>query len=399
MEPTGESEQNKPTIIKSTRIGKQQSVTAPEVSVKNKKPAAAEKIRKKPEVKLSGGGVGAQNIADLFDQLTTLLASGISLLQALEFVQTATKNKQLHQAVQRIIGKIRTGERFSDALAAETRVFDRIVIGMIRAAEASGHLETVCLELARSFTQRAETKNRIVQALSYPALVACVGILTVFVLLIFVVPKLKSVFDLWEAKLPLVTRILLGTADFLSHGGFLIPIGIVVGLWAFLKSMPDEKRKVFLYSALSKIPFLDRLFFLTDFVRLSRTWSMLLRSGVPLVEAVRSSRDVLWNPAMQESMETVREQILRGSTLQDAIGTTHWFPELGRNFLSVGEATGTLDEAFDKIANFYERELDRKIKVMGVFLEPMLILAIGLVVGFLVISLLLPIFEMSMVVK
>ncbi len=392
MEPVNERP-NKPTIIRSTRIGKTPH------SAKSREKKSGDKSVSKPRIRLSLAKPGAQQISDFFDQLATLLVSGIPLLQALEFVQTATKNKHMNQAIQRVIAKIRTGERFSDALAEETSVFDRIVAGMLRAAEASGHLETVCTELARSFAHRAEIRSRIIQALSYPALVAGVGILTVFILLVFVVPKLKSVFDLWEADLPLVTTILLATADFLSRGGFLLPIGIIAGFWVLLKSMAAEKRKLFFYGIMSKIPFLDRMFFLTDFVRLTRTWSMLLRSGVPLVEAVRASKDVIWNPVIQESMEDIREQIIRGSTLQDAVRATEWFPELGRNFLSVGEATGTLDEAFDKIANFYDRELDRKIKVLSTFLEPMLILAIGLVVGFLVISLLLPIFEMSLVVQ
>ena len=126
---------------------------------------------------------------------------------------------------------------------------------------------------------------------------------------------------------------------------------------------------------------------------------MLLKNGVPLIEAIDSSKAVLWDPKIQSALSELREKTLRGSALQEAINDELWFPELAKSFLSVGEATGTLDQSFEKIAVFYERELDRKIKLMGTFLEPMLILGIGLVVGFLVISLLLPIFEMSLVVR
>jgi len=125
----------------------------------------------------------------------------------------------------------------------------------------------------------------------------------------------------------------------------------------------------------------------------------LIRSGVPLIEAIQSSKEVLWDPKMRKDLDDVREKTIRGTSLQESVKEVAWFPELAHNFLAVGEETSTLDESFEKIANFYERELDRKVKVMGTYLEPILILSIGLVVGFLVIALLLPIFEMSLVVK
>lgn len=343
--------------------------------------------------------VSSQVLADFFDHLATLLASGTPLLQALEFSRSAVRNKQLNGVLAELSAKIRSGAQFSEALGFYPHIFDRVVIGMIRAAEASGHLEAVCLELGRMFQAQAEMRSRIFQALAYPMLVGLVGVITVCVLLIFVVPKLTAVFDIWDTPLPMMTRVLLAVSTFLSRGGFLVLVALVLALLIAIRTLPPERRKPILFRMTLRIPVVKDLFFLSDFVRLTRTWGMLLKSGVPLIEAIRASRDVLWNPSIQFALDELRERTLRGSALQDSIREERWFPELARSFLAVGETTGTLDQSFEKIAAFYERELDRKIKLVSTFLEPLLILAIGLVVGFLVISLLLPIFEMSLVVR
>lgn len=343
--------------------------------------------------------VPPQALSDFFDHLVTLLASGIPLLTALEFIRGATKHKVLRDSLDGISSKIRSGSQLSEALAQRPDIFDRVVLGMLRASEASGQLEAILKELAQAFAKRAEMRSRFLQAIAYPVLVACFGAVTVAVLLVFVVPKLTSVFEIWDAPLPLVTRILLGVSGFLTHGGFLVLALLAAGFVVFLSVLGSEKRKQMTFSLLSAVPFFKQLFFLTDFVRLTRTWGMLLRSGVPLIDAIRASEDVLWEPKMRKSLQIIREKTVRGSALRQSIREENWFPELAKNFLSVGEETGTLDQSFDKIASFYERELDQNLKLFATFLEPMLILAIGLIVGFLVISLLLPIFEMSLVVR
>ena len=343
--------------------------------------------------------VGPQVLSDFFDHLATLLASGIPLLQVLEFIRRATRHEKLIRSLETISEKIRTGAQFSEALLESADIFDSVAHGMVKAAEASGRLEAVSRELSRAYAQRAEVKSRFLQALAYPALVACFGVITVSVLMVFVIPQLATVFQLWETPLPLLTRMLIGTSTVLSHGGFLVLILASVSGLLFVRSLGAEKRRRIGYRVLSKIAFLRRLFFLTDLIRVSRTWAMLLRSGVPMIEAIRASREVIWNLEVRCAMDRIREKVVRGSTLQEAMLEEPWFPELAMNFLVVGEETGTLDDAFEKIATFYQREFDGKIKLLGTFLEPMMILAIGLVVGFLVISLLLPIFEMSLVVQ
>lgn len=346
-----------------------------------------------------GRSVPPQALADFFDHLSILLASGIPLLQALEFIKRTTKNKKLLPAIEGISSSISAGAHLSEALAQFPAVFDHVVLGMIKAAEASGHLEKICQELTRSFTQRAELRSRITQALAYPTLVAIAGIVTVCVLIVFVVPKLAAVFELWDAPLPLITRILLGFSSFMAHGGFIGVIGFIFVFIIVLSFLNPKLKRRMSFVLITRTPFLNDLFFLRDFVHLTRTWGMLLKSGVPLIAAIRSSKDVLWNLEIRKVMNVLQEKVLRGSRFEEIIQDVPWFPELAKSFLAIGATSGTLDESFEKIANFYERELDRKLKLMSTLLEPLLILAIGLVVGFLVISLLLPIFDMSLVVQ
>lgn len=345
----------------------------------------------------AGRGVSSQALADFFDHLATLLASGVTLVTALEFMRGSTREHGLRAALDRITASIREGEPFSRALAAEP-VFDKVTVGMIRAGEAGGRLEAVAAELALEFARRAETRSQLLQAMTYPCIVAVFGFLTVIVLLLFVIPKISSVFELWDAPLPWMTRVLLGASRFMRRGGFLVLL-VPFAAVPYLKSGRYGFRRKFLEPLLAKTPFVRDVFFLDDFVRLSRTWGMLLRSGVPIIDAIRSSRDVLAGASLRSSLDAVAEKIIRGARLQEAIETEPWLPELAKNFLKVGEETGTLDESFAKIAKFYERELKSKLKIVSTLIEPALILGVGVSVGLLVISMLLPIFEMSLVVR
>jgi type IV pilus assembly protein PilC len=343
--------------------------------------------------------VSTQALADFFDHLSILLASGIPLLQALEFINKATKNRTLSHAIGELLDTVRSGARFSEALTHYPHVFNHVVLGMIKAAETSGSLELVCRELARSFAQSAELRNRITQALAYPAVIAVAGIATVCVLVVFVVPKLAVVFELWDAPLPLMTQLLLGFSSFMSKGGFFALTGLILFLIVFMRLIRPRLGCEASLVLMTKTPFLKDLFFLNDFVHLTRTWGMLLRSGVPIVGAIRSAKDVLWNLEIKTAMNDLEEKVLRGVRFEEAVQDIRWFPELAKSFLSIGATSGTLDQSFDKVAFYYERELDRKLKLAATLLEPLLILSIGLIVGALVTSLLVPIFEMSLIVQ
>lgn len=343
-------------------------------------------------------GVSDQALADLFDHLATLLTSGIPMIKSLELVCSSTSHAELRGAVERIVQKLRMGRVLSEALEDEKAIFPAVVRGMIRAAEASGRMDHILKELAESFARRAETKSRVLQALAYPFMILGFGLITLAVLICFVIPKLSVVFELWDTELPLVTRLLLSISGFMASGGWIIfPVLIVAGMMGV--RMVQSRNARWLPNLLARLPLFSRLFFLVNFTRLTRTWGMLMRSGVPILESLRSSREVLEHSGLNESLVRIQEASARGVRLQESVGRETSFPQLARDYLAIGEETGTLDQSFDKIADYYDRELARHLKMMTTLLEPVLILIIGVVVGFLVISLLLPIFEMSLVVR
>lgn len=343
--------------------------------------------------------VSDQARADFFDHLATLLASGITLVHALEFIKGSVDHPKLRASVIRISDVLRAGEAFSAALYRERDIFDPVAIGMVKAAESSGRLGEISLELAGAYARRAEIRGQMLQAVTYPAVVAGFGFLTVLILLLFVIPKISSVFEMWDTPLPWMTRVLLGLSEFLRGGGFFLLLGLFAAGALILKKRGGfSARKTFVPAA-QKIPFIKDIFFLNDFVRLTRTWSMLLRSGVPILETLRASRDVVFAEKMSLALETISQKVIRGARLQEAIQDEAWLPEFAKNFLRIGEETGTLDDSLDKIARFYERQLNAKLKVASTLMEPAFILLVGLSVGVLVISLLMPIFEMSFVVR
>ncbi|MBI4372433.1 MAG: type II secretion system F family protein [Candidatus Omnitrophica bacterium] len=343
--------------------------------------------------------VSAQNLSDLFDHVGTLLAAGIPMLQALEFSRSAIRHETLRPTLGAIIDSIRHGSLVSAAFGAHPGIFDHVVIGMLKSAEGSGTMEAVFRILAREFAQRADIRNRLVQALAYPVFVAVVGSLTVLGILMFVVPKLSAVFDLWDTSLPLATQILLGVAAFLRRGGIIILILILIaGIFSF-RAIKAERRRELIYRVLMKVPFVKHLLFLNDLIQLSRTWGILLKSGVPITEAIRAGREVVWNPKLRDSIPEIQEKIQKGVPLETLLRDLNFFPEMAHSLIAIGKETGTLHESFEKIALFYDRELERRVKIMGTYLEPLLILAIGLVVGCVVIALLLPILEMSAMVR
>lgn len=346
----------------------------------------------------AAGRVSDQALSDLFDHLATLMASGIPLLRALDLARSSTANQALLQAVERIVKKVRGGYVFSEALQEDTAIFSAAVRGMIRAAEASGLMDQVLKEIAESYARRAEMRGRVMQALAYPLIILCFGVLTIFVLIGFVIPKLAPVFELWDASLPWMTRILLAASAFLSKGGWIILLGILAGGFFGVRYLMRTRGSLWISKKLNNLPLFSRMFFLINFTRLTRTWGMLLRSGVPILDALRYGREVLEHAGLAESVNRILEAATRGSRLEDAIAAETLFPRLAKDFLSIGEETGTLAQSFDKVADYYERELNKYLKVMTALLEPALILLIGVVVGGLVISLLLPIFEMSLVV-
>lgn len=343
--------------------------------------------------------VSVRELAGFFDHFAILLSSGFPLLRSLELVKRQAKNPVFANALSQIIKDIQGGMKLSESISNFPTIFPPTAAGVIQAGEASGKLDVILAELAKSYESEAELRAKVGATLVYPAFVCCFGIVTVFFVMTFIVPKLLVFFESWEHPLPLPTKILLGLSTLFTHGlgiGLFVFLGLIVFLWSRL----SREKKMSLLSVMTKaVPFIQSLLFLSDFVPLARTWSLLLKSGVPILESIRICQSVVASAELKKSLKQISERMAQGSSLTDSLTEKGMFPELALSFLSVGEESGNLGTAFEKVAQYYERELDQKLKVITTLLEPVLILVIGLGICFIVLSLLLPIFEINMLAQ
>lgn len=343
--------------------------------------------------------VSIGELANVFDHFSILLSSGFPVLKCLELIQKQLRNAVLINVFDQIIKDVQGGVKLSESISNFPTVFPPTVSGAFQAGEASGKLDSISTELSKSFESEAELRAKVTAALVYPAFVACFGIVTVFFVMTFIIPKLVVFFDSWDHPLPFPTRILLGISFLFGRGlgvALILFFGFLIWFW---NRLARERKMAFLSSTTRFFPFAQSVLFLSDFVPLARTWSLLLKSGVPILESIRISQCVVSSASLKKSLRQVSDQVMQGSSLSQSLYEAKIFPELALSFLSVGEESGGLDIAFARIAQFYERELDRKLRTLTTLLEPMLILLVGLGICFIVLSLLLPIFEINMLAQ
>ncbi|MBI4388008.1 MAG: type II secretion system F family protein [Candidatus Omnitrophica bacterium] len=343
--------------------------------------------------------VSSRELARAFDHFSVLIRSGFPILKCIELIQKQIQSPVLINSFEQIAKDVEGGTKLSDSISNFPTVFPATVVGAIQAGEASGKLDYVFSELSRSFESEADLRAKIGAALVYPVFVMLFGIFTVFFVLTFIVPKLIVFFETWDHPLPLPTRILLGISSLLTHGLGVVLIVFFVALVLFWRRLSREKKMSILTSTTKVVPFFQSVLFLVDFVPLARTWSLLLRSGVPILESMRIVESVVSNLHLRKSLKQVSERVMQGSRLSESLYEAKVFPDLALSFVSVGEESGGLDVSFERIAQFYERELDQKLKVITTLLEPILILFVGLGICFIVLSLLLPIFEINMLAQ
>ncbi len=332
-------------------------------------------------------------------QLSILLESGVNILQSLNMVSKQSSNGYLKMVLEDVVSKVKDGKPLSDSLASHPSVFSSLYSSMIATGEAGGNLAKTLNQLADFSEKNEEFKDSVRAALTYPVFVLCVGILTITILLVFVIPRLVNMFSDMGQVLPLPTRILIMISDALRNSWWIIIIfiflGIFLGRRAYLK--PNGK---FLWDGFKlKIPFYGQITLKTEISRLMRTFSLLLSSGITLVPSMDISSSVLGNQVLKIEVQNLKEDISKGSNLSAVFKKSKFFPEFVTNIVAIGEETGALEKSLSRIAEEYEKDVDRSLKTLAQMLEPMIILGVGLVVGFIVLSMLLPIFQLNLIVK
>lgn len=325
-------------------------------------------------------------------QMYTMLDAGVPLINALNLMTTQVTNKHLVEIVKVLEEDVRKGEMLSNSMRKFPEAFPTLLTSMVESGEASGNLDEMFLRMSTHFEKENKINNKVKAAMIYPIILACVGVAALAVVMIFVMPTFVSLFESSDAELPVATRLLIGISDFMANH-FIIVLAILVAIIAGIIIFSKTESGIYFFAKL-KITFplikdLNRKMIVSRF---TRTLSTLLASGVSLVESLPIVSAVLNNVIAEDEVLRIRERVVKGEGLSTPIEECELFPPMLSSMVRIGEESGALDDMLNKTADFYDEEVEQAIQTLTSMLEPIMIIIMGLVIGFMVIALMLPLY-------
>ena len=369
------------------------------VDIKESTPKARQKKQGSFLSLQTGQRVKQQEIHVATRQLATLLGAGIPLVPALSGLVEQTTNKTLKTIITQIKESVNEGNSLTSALSEHPKLFSKVYVNMVRAGEASGSLDVVLERLAEFGERQHALRARISAAMIYPIFMAVVGTVVLFLVMTYIVPSITKVFIDRNQILPLPTIILIKISSFLQNYWWLLLILIILFIAGirFLIQRPKGRR---VWDRLKlTLPMFRDLNIKIAAAGIGRTLGSLLKSGVPLITSIQIVKNSLNNVLLAEIMDEATEEIEKGKSLSSILHGNEYFPPMLVQMISVGEQSGALEKMLSKAADSYEKEVESKIMAMTSMIEPIMILVMGLVVCFIVVSILLPIFEMNQLIK
>jgi general secretion pathway protein F len=340
-----------------------------------------------------------EDIHALTRQLATLLGAGIPLVGALDALMEQTSSAPLKKIIAQIKESVNEGNSLTHSLSRHPKLFSNIYINMVRAGEASGSLDVVLERLAEFGEHQQALKSRFKAALVYPIFMAIIGTAVLFFLVSFVVPNITRVFTEMKQVLPLPTTILIWLSDFMRSFWWVLLLAIVVFIVGIRKLIKTTKGQYTWDKLKLNLPVIGSLNRRIALARFGRTLGSLLQSGVPLITSLQIVRNIVNNVLVGHFIDDAMEDIQAGKSLNLALSRSKWFPPVFLQMVAVGEQSGDLEAMLHKVADAYEREVETRIAGMTAMIEPIMILAMAVIVGFIVISILLPIFEMNQMIS
>lgn len=338
---------------------------------------------------------GKRDVTVFTRQLASLLKAGVPILRSLATIREQSENPVFARVVDDLEARIQDGGMLSDALERHPRLFSSLYVNMIKAGEWGGVLDGVLSRLAVVREEEEETRRKVQAAVAYPVLILTVGLITVFVLLAFFLPRVLALFQNVQA-LPLPTRILMGISRFFSETWPWLLAALAVLALTARRLLRIEKGQLRFDRFKLRIPVLRHFIVYAELSRFCRTLALLLNAGVNIDKALELSMATVQNRVLRQDLDHARrDTIQQGLPFSGGLRRSVWIPVYVGNMAVVGEEGGHLDEALQEVSSFYEKELDLRMRLMTSLLEPLLILGIGVLVGFIVAAMLLPIFNLS----
>jgi len=339
--------------------------------------------------------VSDKDVLRFTEDLATLLGSGLTLDRSLRILRDAADNPALESVLADVLKAVQKGTDLSDAIAEHPGAFSQFYVNMVKAGEAGGFLHAILERMSTYLREVQELKDYVVSAMVYPLFLLVIGGVSILILLTYVLPKFAVIFDDLGQAIPLSTQLLLGAASLFREYFLLLLAGAAAVVFAARRFFATEWGRYRVDALLRRLPLAGTLVQEFETARFARTLGTLIKSGVPILGSLTLVQGVTRNRVIAESLDAIRERVREGDTLSRPMADSHMFPPLATQMVTVGEETGRLDEMLIRIGDIYEKKVRSFIKKAMSLLEPVVILAMGIVIGFVVISMLMAIFSMN----
>lgn len=342
-----------------------------------------------------GSGLTDKDLVVFTRQFGTMINAGLPLIQCLDILSTQSENKVLRETVGEVKNSVEAGSTFSDALKKHPKVFDELYVNMIHAGEVGGLLDTILTRLAKHIEKAMKLKGQIKSAMVYPTAIIGVAVIVISVLMVWVIPIFAKMFaEMSQGKmgLPGPTQLVIDISNFFQSFWYLMLGGFIGGIFGIKKYYGTTHGRIVIDRLMLKTPVVGDLIRKASVAKFTRTLGTLITSGVPLLEGLSICAKTSGNKVIEEALMNARISISGGKTISEPLAKSQVFPKMVTHMIAVGESTGALDAMLGKIADFYEDEVDQAVAALTSLLEPMMMVVLGTVIGFIVIAMYLPIF-------
>jgi type IV pilus assembly protein PilC len=369
-------------------------IVATAIEEKAAKAAAAAAAPKK-----LGGKVKDKDLAVYTRLFSTMVDAGLPIAQALQILSEQSESKVLRDVTGRIANDVQGGATLAESFGKYPKTFDNLFVNMLAVGESGGVLD-VCLQRLSTYIEKAaKLKGQVKSAMVYPVTIISVAALVIIFMMIFVLPTFANMFKNMGAELPLPTRVVMWMSDFTRKYIILVIAGVGAGIWGLKKYYATDNGSMVIDTFMLKVPVIGMLIRKVAVARFTRTLGTLIASGVPILEGLMITARASGNRVVEKTVMAARQHVMAGGTLADPLKGTSVFPPMVVHMISVGENTGALDNMLNKIAEFYDEEVDAAVSALTSLLEPMMIVFLGVCVGGIVVAMYLPIFKMVSLVK
>jgi type IV pilus assembly protein PilC len=353
---------------------------------------------KEIEIKIPGFGAKKVETKDLVvftRQFATMIDAGLPLVQCLDILASQQQNKTFQSALFKVKESVESGSTFADALGKHPTIFDQLYVNLVAAGEVGGILDTILNRLSAYIEKSMKLKKQVKGAMVYPITIMSIAVIVVGVILIFVIPTFAAMFADFGGELPAPTKFVIGLSDFLLKYIFVMIGAFMGGVFLFKKWYATPKGKKIVDTAALKAPVVGPLIRKVAVARFTRTLGTMVSSGVPIMDGLDIVARTAGNKVVEEAVYKVRQGISEGKTMAEPLAASGVFPPMVVQMISVGEATGAMDAMLNKIADFYDDEVDDAVGALTAMMEPMLMVFLGTAVGGLVVAMYLPIFKLA----